>query len=231
MENQQNINVIQKSKYLIYVAMLFVTILLISNTVAVKIVQISFLIFSGANFIFPLSYIFGDVLTEVYGYKETRKIIWFGFAAQILMALFYYLVQILPTASFWQYQDAYKAILGSVPRVVLASISAYWVGNFMNSYVLSKMKIFTNGKHLWTRIIGSTVVGELFDSTIFVVIAFIGTIPGSAVISMILSFYLIKVIIEVVLTPVTYYTINKLKKAEGIDTYDHGVNYNPFNLK
>lgn len=231
MQEKENLNIIQKSKYLIYIAMMFVAILLISNTVAVKIVQIGLLVFSGAIFIFPLSYMFGDILTEVYGYKETKKIIWFGFVAQILMVSFYYLIQILPSAPFWELQDSYKDILGSTPRMVLASIIAYCVGTFMNSYVLSKMKIFTQGKHLWARTIGSTVIGELFDSTIFVIIAFVGTIPNNAIISMILSFYLIKVIIEVVLTPVTYYIINKLKKVEGIDTYDHGVNYNPFNLK
>jgi len=231
MQEGNKANFVKNSKYLIYIAMIFVTVLLISNTVAVKIVQIGLLVFSGAIVIFPLSYIFSDILTEVYGYKETRKIIWVGFIAQILMISFYYFIQILPSAPFWQFQNSYEAILGSVPRMVLASIVAYVVGTFMNSYVLSKMKIFTKGKHLWARTIGSTIVGELFDSTIFVLMAFFGTIPNSAIITMILSFYLIKVTIEVVLTPFTYYIINKLKKAEGIDTYDHGVNYNPFKLK
>lgn len=231
MQNEESKNISQKSKYFLYIAILFVAILMISNTVAVKIIQISTFVFSGATFIFPISYIFGDILTEVYGYKATRKIIWIGFVTQILMVLCYLFVQILPSAPFWNLQDAYVAILGAVPRIVFASVIAYFVGEFANSYVLSKMKIFTNGKHLWTRTIGSTAVGQLIDSALFASIAFFGVIPNTALISMILSLYVIKVIVEVVLTPFTYYIVNKLKKAEGIDTYDHGINYNPFKLK
>ncbi|MFA5750376.1 MAG: queuosine precursor transporter [Candidatus Shapirobacteria bacterium] len=221
---------IAKSKYFLYIAILFVAVLMVSNTVAVKLVQIGPFVFAGAIFIFPISYIFGEVLTEVYGYRATRKIIWSGFAALIFMSLAYLSVQALPAPPFWTGQDAYTAILGFVPRIVAGSIVAFFFGEFCNSYVLSKMKVWMNGKHLWMRTIGSTVVGEGVDSVIFAVIAFYGTIPLAALITVIWSGYLFKVAYETVVTPVTYLIINRLKKAEGIDVYDRGINYNPFHL-
>lgn len=218
-------------KYFLYIGILFVAVLMISNTVAVKLIQLGPFVFSGAIFIFPISYIFGDILTEVYGYRASRKIIWSGFSALVIMSFFYWLIQILPAPVFWQNQDAYQLILGAVPRIVLGSIIAYFVGEFSNSYVLSKMKIWSNGKHLWMRTIGSTIVGEGVDSVIFGVIAFAGTIPFSGLTILILSGYLAKVAYEVILTPVTYLIVNKLKRAEGIDVYDRGISYNPFLLK
>lgn len=216
------------SKYFLYIAILFVAVLMISNTVAVKLIQIGPFSLAGAIFVFPISYIFGDVLTEVYGYKASRKIIWAGFAALVFMSFWYWAVQLLPAAPFWPNQKAYESILGLVPRVVLGSITGYFAGEFSNSYILSKMKIWTNGKYLWTRTIGSTIVGEGIDSVLFAVIAFTGLFSGSALVSIILSGYFIKVAYEVVATPFTYMIVNKLKKAEGIDVYDRGIDYNPF---
>lgn len=214
-----------------YIAVLFVATLMISNTVAVKIVQIGSFFFTGAIFIFPLTYIFGDILTEVYGYRASRKIIWSGLIANFIMSLSYFFVQNLPSAPFWPNQGAYEMILGIVPRIVLASIVGYFVGEFCNSYVLSKMKILMKGKHLWARTISSTVVGEGVDTFLFVVIAFIGTIPTGSLLMVILSGYLFKVFYEILATPLTYLIVNKLKKAESVDVYDVGVNYNPFSLK
>lgn len=222
---------ISKSKYFFYIAILFVAVLMISDTVGVKLVQIGGWAFSGAIFIFPISYIFGDILTEVYGYKASRKIVWAGFGALIIMSLSYWLVGLLPAAPFWPNQSAYTAILGAVPRIVIASITAYFAGEFSNSYVLSRMKVVMNGEHLWMRTIGSTIVGEGVDSIIFFTIAFLGTIPGSALITLIWSAYVLKVLYETAATPLTYLIVNKLKRSEGIDVYDRGINYSPFTLE
>jgi len=222
--------VTRNSKYFMYVAILFVVVLMISNTVGTKIIQLGPLSLAGAIFIFPISYIFGDILTEVYGYKASRKIIWSGFFAIIFMAFCYWLVKILPPAPFWNNQEAYDLILGGVPRIVVASITAYFLGEFSNSFVLSKMKVIMEGRHLWMRTIGSTIIGEGVDSVIFATIAFAGLIPTPALISVILSGYIVKVAIEVLVTPLTYLVVNKLKKAEGIDIYDKGISYNPFQL-
>jgi uncharacterized integral membrane protein (TIGR00697 family) len=230
METQPAHDISQKSKYFLFIGILFVAILMISNTVAVKLVQIGPFVFAGAIFIFPISYIFGDILTEVYGYKATRKIIWSGFAALVLMSLFYWFVQKLPAPPFWQNQDAYDLILGGVPRIVLASIVAYFIGEFCNSYILSRMKVWMQGKHLWMRTIGSTVVGEGVDTIVFALIAFAGTIPTSALFTLILSGYLAKTAYEIIATPITYVIVNKLKRAEGIDVYDRGISYNPFTV-
>ena len=219
------------SDMFLYVAICFVAILLISDTVAVKIIQVGSLSLPGATFIFPLSYIFGDILTEVYGYKASKKVIWAGFLSLILMSIFYWLIQILPSAPFWNNQHAYEVILGAVPRVVLGSVIGYFFGEFSNSYVMSKMKIWTKGKHLWTRTVGSTIVGEAVDTCLFITIAFFGILPLSGLISIILSVYIIKVIYEILVTPVTYLIVGKLKSIEGTDVYDHGVNYSPFTFK
>lgn len=215
-------------KYFLWVALAFVTVLLVSNTAAVKIIQLGPFFVSGAIIIFPISYIFGDILTEVYGYRESRKIIWAGFGAQIFMVLAFTAIQHLPGAPFWQNQSAFEAILGAVPRIVFGSIIAYFVGEFANSYVLSRMKVKMVGRHLWMRTIGSTIVGEGVDSVIFALIAFGGLVPWSAMITMILSGYVLKVTYEVVVTPLTYKIVHALKRAEGVDVYDRGINYNPF---
>ena len=231
MQTEPTNDVIKNSKYYFYIAVAFVAILMISNTVAVKLIGFGSLVFTGAFLIFPISYIFGDILTEVYGYKATRKIIWVGFFTQILMVLCYWLVQVMPSASIWPSQNAYVSILGAVPRIVVASMVAYFCGEFANSYVMSKMKIFTNGKHLWTRTVGSTIIGQFADSILFTAIAFMGTVPTNILLIMIAVQYVGKVLYEVILTPVTYVIVKKLKRAEGIDVYDRGINYNPFGLK
>lgn len=215
-------------KYFLYIAIAFVAVLMASDTVATKIVQLGPLSLAGAIFVFPISYIFGDILTEVYGYKATRRIIWSGFAALLFMSAVYWLVQILPAATFWGNQEAYEKILGAVPRVVIGSIAGYWAGEFLNSYVLSKMKIWTGGRLLWTRTIGSTIAGEAADSLLFGLIAFYHVLPSSGLVSVIISGYIAKVLIEIAATPLTYLAVNHLKKAEGLDAFDRDVNYNPF---
>ena len=231
METEPRGSIMTRSKYLLYIAILFVAVLMVSDTVGSKLIQIGSLTLSATIFIFPISYIFGDVLTEVYGYKASRRIVWSGFAAVIFMVFCYWVVKVLPPAPFWQNQDAYEAILGATPRLVLGSILAYFCGEFSNSYVLSRMKIWSEGKHLWTRTIGSTIVGEGLDTLVFITIVFAGTIPASALLTLIISQYLVKVVYEAVATPLTYLVINKLKRAEGMDIYDRGIDYNPFSLR
>jgi len=218
-------------KYLDILVGIFVAVLLISNVVAVKIVKIGPFSFAGGTLLFPLAYIFGDVFTEVYGYKRMRRIIWTGFVANILMALVFVIIGKLPAASAWSNQAAYDAILGWVPRIVLASILAYWVGEFINSFILAKMKVWTKGKWLWTRTIGSTVFGELLDTVIFVLIAFWGALPSALIISVIISNYILKVGVEIIFTPITYGVVGFLKKRERSDVYDYQTKFTPFNIK
>jgi uncharacterized integral membrane protein (TIGR00697 family) len=215
-------------KHLGAISVLFVAVLLISNIASTKIVQFGALTFDGGTLLFPLAYIFDDVLTEVYGYARSRRVIWLGFACTALMALLLYIVQILPPAPDWGNQAAYDVILGQAPRIVLASLIAYLCGEFLNSFVLAKMKIATKGKWLWTRTIGSTLVGELVDSTLFILIAFAGVLPAELLYTLILSNYVFKTTVEVVLTPATYAVIGYLKRADGEDYYDRGTNFNPF---
>lgn len=217
--------------YFNYIAIAFVVMLMISNTVSSKLISLGGFVFAGAVLLFPLTYIFGDILTEVYGYKESRKIIWTGFFSLIIMSLCYLFVGKLPAASFWTGQEAYDQILGTVPRIVAASIIAFLVGEFCNSYILAKLKVATKGKFLFVRTIGSTLVGELIDSIIFVCIAFWGLLPLSAIIITIYSGYVLKVLIEVAMTPITYKVVSYLKKAEGVDVYDDKTNFNPLAIK
>lgn len=217
-------------KYLEPIAMFFVSILLISNVASTKMVNFGIFDFDGGTILFPLSYIFGDILTEVYGYKRTRRIIWMGFAMNILMSLIFIAVGALPASKDWPNQDAYMAILGLTPRIVLASVIAYFSGEFSNSYILAKMKIWTNGRFLWMRTIGSTLVGEGVDTLLFCMIAFYGVFPNDLLIAVIISNYIFKVGVEVLLTPITYGIVGFLKKREGVDVYDKGTNFNPFRL-
>lgn len=230
MNTHEHVADASQGRYFLYIAIAFVALLMISNTVAVKVVGIGPFVFAGATFIFPLTYIFGDILTEVYGYRATRKIIWSAFVALIVMSLAYWGVQHLPAATFWQGQDAFAAILGFVPRIVAGSILAFFVGELCNAYVLSRMKVLMDGKHLWMRTIGSTVVGEGVDTFIFVLVAFYGTMPLVALVTVMWSGYVFKVAYEILATPLTYAIVRRLKKAEGIDVYDRGINYNPFHL-
>lgn len=219
-------------KYLTAIAVVFVSVLLISNVASSKILSLGPFDFDGGTILFPLSYIFGDVLTEVYGYKRTRKVIWLGFVMALLMGVVFIVVGALPASSGWDGQEAYMAILGWTPRIVVASVIAYAFGEFLNSYILAKIKIFTNGKYLWVRTIGSTIVGQGVDTVLFVFIAFYGaswaTLPILFVI--IVSNYIFKVGVEVLFTPITYKIVGFLKRSEGVDVYDKGTKFNPFKL-
>ena len=218
-------------KYLDVITVFFVAFLLISNVVAAKILMLGPLAIDGGGLLFPLTYIFGDILTEVYGYKKTRKAIWLGLSANLLMAAMFMLVGIMPPAADWPNQDAYMAILGQSSRIIIASVTAYFVGEFVNSFILAKMKILTKGKFLWTRTIGSTIFGEAFDTTIFMFIAFWGVLPWNLFVLVGISGYLLKVFVEVLFTPFTYLIINFLKKKENEDYYDYKTNFNPFAVK
>lgn len=210
---------------------LFVAFLLISNIVAGKLILVGGLVLPAAVVLFPVTYIFGDVLTEVYGFKRSRLIIWTGFAANVIMALVFQLVVALPHPPFWTGQDAYATVLGMVPRIVVASLLAYLAGEFSNSVVLSRMKILTRGRWLFTRTIGSTIVGEGVDTLIFITLSFYRLVPGHVLWQMMAAQYLWKVAYEVVATPLTYLVVAWVKRVDRVDTYDYGVRYNPFSLE
>lgn len=210
---------------------LFVTCLLISNIIAGKLISVFGMVLPAAVILFPVAYIFGDILTEVYGFKRSRLIIWTGFACNLLMAAVFMLVVILPHPDFWQSQNAYQVVLGMTPRIVAASLIGYFLGEFVNSAVLSKMKLLTKGKWLFTRTIGSTIVGEGIDTVIFITIAFAGTVALPTLLSMMAAQYVFKVVFEVAATPLTYLAVGWVKKKEAVDTYDWDVKYNPFSLE
>ena len=217
------------SQRFIVIAAIFITCLITANIIAVKLISIGGLILPAAIIIFPLSYIFGDILTEVYGFRAARKVIWLGFLCNLIVVLAIWIGGLLPAAPFWEgKQAAYDTILGYVPRVLLASFVAYLIGEFANSFVLAKMKIKTKGRWLWTRTIGSTIVGQGLDSAVFITIAFAGT-PDFVAIS-IVHLWLVKTGYETVATPFTYAVVNYLKKKEGIDTYDYNTRFNPFRI-
>jgi hypothetical protein len=217
-------------KYLSTISVFFVSVLLISNIASTKIIDFKWFVFDGGTLLFPLSYIFGDILTEVYGYKKNKNVIWLGFFMALLMSLVFMIVGKLPSAVGWDNQNAYDLILGVTPRIVIASLIAYTIGSFSNSFVLAKIKILTKGKMLWDRTIGSTVIGELLDSVIFIVIAFYGILPNPLLLTLIISNYLFKTAIEVLFTPITYKVVKFLKKKESEDYYDTNTNFNPFKV-
>lgn len=217
-------------KYLDVITVFFVVFLLISNVVSSKILMLGPLSLDGGGLLFPLTYIFGDILTEVYGYKRTRKAIWLGLGANLLMAALFIIVGAMPPAPDWPNQDAYMAILGLSSRIVIASVSAYFIGEFINSFILAKMKILTKGRLLWSRTIGSTIIGEAFDTTVFMVIAFWGVLPLELFIAVGISGYLFKCAVEVLFTPFTYLIVNFLKKKEKEDYYDYKTDFNPFSV-
>ena len=196
----------------------------------VKQISIGGLILPAAIIIFPLSYILGDILTEVYGYKQARRVIWLGFICNLIAVIALWIGKILPPAAVFESQSAYEIILGSTPRFLVASFSAYLVGEFANSYVLSKMKIATQGRWLWTRTIGSTIVGQGTDSVIVLSIAFGGVLPFPVLGTMILSHWLVKTAYEAIVTPLTYGAVNYLKRKEHIDAYDYETNFNPLQI-
>ncbi len=207
---------------------LFVAVLLISNIAATKLVGFGSFPFDGGTFLFPLSYIFGDILTEVYGFGRARRVIWLGFAANALAALTFAVVTALPPASIWPNQEAFASILGFVPRIVLASLIAYLFGEFVNSVILAKLKVATKGKRLWARTISSTLVGEAVDTLLFVMIAFYGVIPMGDLWMMMAFNYVFKCGVEILLTPVTYAAVGYLKKNEQVDIYDTNTRFNLF---
>ncbi|MCE2963347.1 MAG: queuosine precursor transporter [Chitinophagales bacterium] len=217
-------------KFFTFFAVLFVAVLLISNVAAQKLIPVGPFIFTAGILVFPISYIFGDVLTEVYGYKNTRKIIWLGFLSSTFMAIFFWIIIKLPAAPGWNNQAAFETTLMQVPRVVFASLVAYLFGEFSNSYVISKLKIANQGNNMWLRFIASTLVGQFFDTIIFAVIAFGGIIPNDILITAIWSGYLFKVVYETIVSPLTVIIVNYIKKKEGVDVYDNNVNYNPLSL-
>jgi len=211
---------IKNYKYFTTISVFFVAVLLVSNIASTKIVDLGWFTFDGGTLLFPLSYIFGDIITEVYGFKKARQVIWLGFMCAIMMALVFYIVGKLPSAIDWSNQNAYDLILGSTPRIVIASLIAYTCGSFSNSFILAKMKIWTRGKYLWMRTIGSTVAGELVDSTLFIMIAFLGILPPALLFTLIVSNYVFKTVVEVLFTPLTYKIVNFLKKNENEDFDD-----------
>jgi uncharacterized integral membrane protein (TIGR00697 family) len=218
----------RRYKYLEICINIFVVVLMVSNIVGSKIAAIGPFRISGAQSLFPITYIFGDVFTEVYGYAASRRAIWTGFFASALLAVMGMFTVWLPPAPDWHGQAAFAEVLGFVPRMVVASLCAYWCGEFANAFVMSRMKLLTKGKYLWSRTIGSTVVGQAVDTVVVMVLAFGGTLSSKMIANLIVSGYLGKVIYEVVATPFTYMVVNALKRAEGVDVYDTSVSYNPF---
>src|SRR5687767_5523433 len=224
-------------RYFDFVMAAFVTILLLSNVLGAGKVAVIDLPgigewpFGAGILFFPVSYVIGDILTEVYGYSRARRCIWAGFAALLFMAFMAFVVVALPPAATWTGQAAYEQVFGQVPRIVLASIVAFWAGEFVNSYVLARMKIWSRGRHLWSRTIGSTVVGQGIDSLIFYPLAFYGVWDNETLLIVLVTQWVLKVGWEAILTPVTYFVVGWLKRREGVDVYDEGTDFTPFRAK
>jgi queuosine precursor transporter len=211
-------------------AALFVTCLLTANTIAAKLIVVGGVVLTAGIVIFPISYVLGDVLTEVWGYGAARRVIWLGFACNALMVAAIWLGGQLPPAPFWKGDAAYAEILGQTPRIVVASFVAYLAGEFANAFVLAKLKIATRGRWLWMRTIGSTVVGQALDSGVFVSLAFAGIVPGGVLARLIAGQWLFKVLYEAAATPLTYAAVAWLKAREGVDAYDYETDFNPVRL-
>ncbi len=225
-----------KYRWLPTITAIFVTTLIISNLIAVKLVSLGPLFLPAAIIIFPISYIFGDILTEVYGYARARQVIWIGFGCNLLAVIVIWLSIQLPPAPFWNIgpwkdpqiaQQAYASIFGFTPRLLLASFIAYLLGEFLNSFVLAKMKVATGGKHLWLRTIGSTLLGQLADSGVFIFLAFYGLVPGAELRGLIITQWLLKSLYEAAVTPFTYLVVNYLKKVEQEDYFDRDTKFSP----
>jgi uncharacterized integral membrane protein (TIGR00697 family) len=210
----------------------FVAVLLCSNLIGTsKVITVDGHALGAGILFFPLSYVFGDVLTEVYGYARSRRVVWAGFAAMLFAAMMSWVVVTLPPAADWHGQEHLQAVFGQTPRIALASLCGYFCGEFGNSYVLAKMKVASQGKHLWARTIGSTVVGEAIDSVVFYPVAFLGVWSTNLLLHVMLGNYLLKVLLEALLTPVTYRAVAWLKREESEDFYDTHTNFTPFSLK
>jgi uncharacterized integral membrane protein (TIGR00697 family) len=211
-------------------AALFVTCLLTANIIAPKLIMVGGLVLPVAIIVFPISYILADVLTEVWGYAATRRVIWLGFACNALMVLVIWIGGWIPPAPFWRGQAAYAETLGQAPRILAASFVAYLAGEFANAFVLAKMKVWTQGRWLWMRTIGSTIVGEGLDSAVFITLAFAGILPVWALAGVAVGQWAVKVLYEAAATPVTYAVVRWLKSREGLDTFDYRTDFNPVRL-
>jgi uncharacterized integral membrane protein (TIGR00697 family) len=218
------------SNWFLLVAALFVTSLIVSNIIAVKLIDVAGMILPAAIIIFPISYILGDVLTEVYGFARARQVIWLGFLCNLFAVIAISVGGLLPAAGFWPGQDAYDMILGAVPRILAASFVAYLVGEFVNAYVLARLKVAMEGRHLWVRTIGSTLAGQLLDSAIFITIAFAGIMPVEVLLTAIVTQWLVKSAYEALATPLTYAVVGFLKRADDVDVYDRDIQFRPFTV-
>jgi len=215
-------------KYLDPLITLFVTVLLVSNIVAPKFFALGPLRVSAAQMLFPVTYIFGDIFTEVYGYSASRRAIWYGFFASFILVALSFFAVIVPPAPEFRDQEAFATVFRPVGRIVFASLVAYWCGEFANSFTLAKLKLLTKGRYLWTRTIGSTIVGQAVDTTVVMFVAFYGLRSTPVILKLIVSGYVIKVIYETLMTPATYAFVNFLKRAERVDHFDYRTNFNPF---
>jgi queuosine precursor transporter len=220
----------RKFRYLDTLTIVFVVVLVVSNLVGPKMCQVGPFKLSGAELLFPITYIFGDIFTEVYGYSASRRAIWMGFLAMGLLSIFGEIAVALPPAPDWHNQQAFATVFGLVPRFAIASLVAYWAGEFTNSYTMAKLKLLTRGSKLWTRTIGSTLTGQAVDTTIVILIAFYDA-PWSAKANIIMSSYLAKVVYEVLATPLTYLVVYWLKRSENADAFDNHTSFNPFRLR
>ena len=218
------------SPLFVAVSAVFVTCLITANVIAVKLIDVFGFTMPAGTVIFPISYIFGDILTEVYGYRQARRVIWLGFLCNAIFVGAVWIAQVLPGASFWDAQSAYERILGFTPRLLAASFAAYLVGEFANSYVLARLKILTRGRFLWSRTISSTLVGEGLDSLVFITFIFFGTMPGEILLATIATQWIAKSLYEVIATPITYLIVNYLKRKEQLDTFDYHTDFNPLQI-
>jgi queuosine precursor transporter len=221
---------VRRYKYLDVLTTAFVVILLVSNLIAQKVCQIGPFAVSGAILLFPITYIFGDIFTEIYGFAASRRAIWLGFFGTILLYFMGAIIIALPAAPGWHNQEAFSIVFGFIPRILAASLVAFWAGEFANSYTMARLKLLTDGRKLWTRTIGSTVIGQAVDTTLVIILTFIGTIPLRTLGNMIVTGYVLKVAYEILATPVTYLVINWLKKAEDADAFDRHESFNPFSF-
>lgn len=214
----------------VVLAALFVTLLITSNIIAVKLVLVWGRILPAAIVLFPITYVLGDVLTEVYGFRFARRVIWLGFLCNAVAVVGFWIGGLLPSAPFWQEQDAYNTILGYTPRLLMASFAGYLVGEFSNSIILSRLKVATEGRWLWSRTISSTIVGQGADSVVFITVAFVGTLAGSNLTELVITQWVVKVLYEVAATPITYAVVGHVKAREGVDVYDHKISLNPLSF-
>jgi len=221
----------RKYKYLGFITCLYITLQLVSDVSAGKLIDFFFYPVSITVLFFPITYIFSDILTEVYGYANARSVLWTVMICSVFAGLIYMGVALFPPSKIFSFNDAYKTVLGQVPRIIIGGWLAVFCGDISNNYVMAKLKIFTRGKHLWTRTVSSTIVGELVNTAVFYIIGLYGILPLNALFSSIMTGWVIKVLVEVIFTPLTYYVVAKLKKAENEDFYDNKTNFNPFIFK